>query len=227
MNPRTILRFAIRETMGTALVGVALFWSAGRVDWWPAWALIALILVWVAATAIVIVRINPGLLAERLGPRKGAKRWDTAIMGIVGVATLVRLITAGLDRRYGWTSPIPTAAQVAALVVAAVGYALTVWATASNAFFSQIVRIQSERGHTVATGGPYRYVRHPAYVATILLELAVPVLLTSWWALIPGGLNAVLFILRTALEDRTLQAELDGYVDYARRVRYRLLPGVW
>lgn len=227
MNPRIILRFAVREIMGTALAGVALFWAAGRVDWWPAWALIALIVVWTAATAIVILRINPGLLAERLGPRKGAKRWDTAIMGVVGVATLVRLVIAGLDRRYGWTSGIPLAAQIAALVVCALGYALTVWATASNPFFSQIVRIQSERGHTVASGGPYRSVRHPAYVGTILFELAVPVLLSSWWALIPGGLNVVLFVLRTALEDRTLQAELCGYTDYACQVRYRLLPGVW
>jgi len=148
-------------------------------------------------------------------------------MGIVGIATLVRLIIAGLDQRYGWTSGIPLAAQIAALVVSALGYSLVVWATASNAFFSQIVRIQSERSHTVATGGPYRFVRHPAYVGTILTELAVPVLLASWWALIPGVLNAVLFVLRTALEDRTLQAELNGYADYACQVRYRLLPGIW
>jgi protein-S-isoprenylcysteine O-methyltransferase Ste14 len=98
---------------------------------------------------------------------------------------------------------------------------------ASNAFFSQIVRIQYDRGHTVVTNGPYRYVRHPAYVGMILFELAMSTLLASWWALIASGLCAILFILRTALEDRTLQAELTGYVDYARQVRYRLLPGIW
>jgi len=122
---------------------------------------------------------------------------------------------------------IPLTAQIAALVVSALGYGLVVWATASNAFFSQVVRIQSERGHSVATGGPYRYARHPAYLGTILYELAVPVLLASWWALIVGGLNVILLILRTALEDRTLRAELTGYDDYAREVRYRLLPGIW
>lgn len=106
-------------------------------------------------------------------------------------------------------------------------YALFVWATASNTFFSQIVRIQSERGHTVVTGGPYRYVRHPAYVGAILYEVAVPVLLASWWAFVASGLSAILLILRTALVDRTLQAELTGYVDYARQVRHRLLPGIW
>ena len=227
MNPKIILRFALREIMGTAFLGVALFWSAGRVDWWSGWALIATVLVWIMATGIVILRINPDLLAERLGPRKGAKRWDTAIMGIVGLATLVRLVIAGLDQRYGWTGGIPLAAQIGALVVTILGYALAVWAMASNAYFSQIVRIQSERGHTVATGGPYQFVRHPGYLGTILTELAVPVLLASGWALIPGVLNAALFVLRTALEDRTLQAELNGYIDYASQVRYRLLPGVW
>jgi protein-S-isoprenylcysteine O-methyltransferase Ste14 len=224
---KPIARFAIRETMGIVFVGVALFWSAGRIDWWPAWAVIAVMLAWILATAIVILRFNPDLLVERLGPRKGGKRWDTAIMGIVGLLVLARLIVAGLDQRYGWTGGLPLAARIAALVVCALGYALGVWATASNAFFSQIVRIQTERGHTVATGGPYKVVRHPAYVGVILYELATPVLLGSWWALIPGGLNAILLVLRTALEDRTLQAELPGYADYARQVRHRLLPGIW
>jgi protein-S-isoprenylcysteine O-methyltransferase Ste14 len=227
MDIKLIARFAIRETMGIVFMGVALFWSAGRIDWWPAWALIAVMLAWITATAIVILRFNPDLLAERLGPRKGAKPWDMAIMSIIGLSQLVRLIVAGLDQRYGWTGGFPLAAQIAALTMCVLGYALGVWATASNAFFSQIVRIQTERGHTVATGGPYQYVRHPAYVGTILYELAVPVLLASWWALIPGGLNAILLVLRTVLEDRTLQAELTGYADYARQVRHRLLPGIW
>ena len=119
------------------------------------------------------------------------------------------------------------ASQVSALFLCALSYALVVWATASNAFFSQIVRIQSEHGHAVAAGGPYRYVRHPAYVGAILYEIAVSVLLASWWALLAGGLNAILLIIRTALEDRTLLGELTGYVDYARKVHYRLIPGIW
>lgn len=220
-------RYALRETLGLVVMGVALFWSAGRVDWWPAWAALAVMAAWIVATAIVILRFNPGLLAERLGPRKGAKSWDTAIMSLLGLAQLARYVIAGLDQRYDWTGGFPFVAQLAALVVCALGYALVVWATAANAFFSQIVRIQPERGHTVATGGPYHYLRHPAYAGAILYELAVPILLASWWAILPGGLNALLLVLRTALEDRTLQAELAGYADYARRVRCRLLPGVW
>ncbi len=227
MDTRLVARFALREIMGVAVMGVALFWPAGRIGWWPAWALIAVMLVWIAAMAAVILRFNPGLLAERLGPRRGGKSWDTAIMSVVGLAGLARPVLAGLDQRYHWTGGMPLAAQVAALAVCVLGYALGVWATASNAFFSQIVRIQSERGHTVATNGPYRYVRHPAYAGAILYELAVPFLLASWWALIPGGLAAILFVLRTVLEDRTLRVELVGYSEYAGRVRRRLVPGIW
>lgn len=213
--------------MGLAGMGVALFWSAGRIDWWPAWAALAVMAGWMIATAIFIFRFNPDLLAERLGPRKGAKPWDTAIMSALGLFQLARYIVAGLDQRYGWTGGFPLAVQLAAWGACGLGYALFVWATASNAFFSQIVRIQSERGHAVVTGGPYRFVRHPAYLGGILYELAVPVLLASWWAMIPSVLGAFLLLLRTALEDRTLQAELAGYADYARQVRHRLLPGVW
>jgi protein-S-isoprenylcysteine O-methyltransferase Ste14 len=227
MDVRLIARYAIRETMGIVFMGVALFWSAGKTDWWPAWVSIAVMLAWIIATAIIIFRSNPELLAERLGPRKGAKPWDTAIMSMLGITQLVRYVVAGLDQRNGWTGGFPLAAHISALTVCVLGYALVVWATASNTFFSQIVRIQSERGHAVATGGPYHYVRHPAYVGAILYELAVPVLLASWWALIASGMGAILLILRTALEDRTLRRELDGYDDYARHVRHRLLPAIW
>ena len=227
MDTKLIVRYGIRETLGIVVMAVALFWPAGRIDWWAAWAAIAVMAAWITATAIVIVRFNPDLLAERLGPRKGAKPWDTAILSILGLTQLVRYIVAGFDQRYGWTGGFPLAAQTGALILCVLGYALVVWATASNAFFSQIVRIQSERGHTVATGGPYHYVRHPAYVGAILYELVVSVLLASWWAFLVSGLCAILLILRTALEDRTLQAELTGYADYARQVRYRLLPGIW
>ncbi len=226
-DSRLFARFAIREAMGIVVMGVALFWSAGEIDWWPAWAAIAVMLAWITATAIVILRFNPALLAERLGPRRGAKPWDTAIMSMLGISQLVRYVVAGLDHRNGWTGSFPYTAQLVALAICVLGYGLVTWATASNAFFSQIVRIQSERGHTVAAGGPYHYVRHPAYLGAILYELAAPILFASWWTFVPSGFAAVLLVLRTALEDRTLQAELSGYDDYALQVRHRLLPGIW
>ncbi len=118
-------------------------------------------------------------------------------------------------------------AQIGALLLVIAGHALVVWATGVNAYFSQVVRIQTERGHTVVSNGPYRYVRHPAYAGAILLVLSAPIALGSWWALIPGAICAVLMILRTALEDKTLQAELPGYLEFTQHTRYRLLPGVW
>jgi protein-S-isoprenylcysteine O-methyltransferase Ste14 len=101
------------------------------------------------------------------------------------------------------------------------------WAVISNKFFSDVIRIQVDRGHTVVSHGPYQHVRHPGYIGMISYALATPFLLDSPWALIPGGVTVSLIIVRTVVEDRTLLAELDGYQDYAARVRYRLLPGVW
>ena len=224
---RMVIRFVIREIMGVVVLGVILFLAAGTMNWPMGWALVIITFAWAMATLLVSIKRHPELLAERTGPRKGSKSTDTAIMGIVGLLTVARSVVAGLDLRYGWTQAIPFALQLAMLVIAVLGYALVVWATASNRFFSQIVRIQKERGHTVASGGPYRFVRHPAYVGTMLHELSAPIMLGSWWALIPGAVNFFLFILRTALEDRTLQVELGGYSEYAKQVRYRLLPGVW
>ena len=97
----------------------------------------------------------------------------------------------------------------------------------ANAFFVATVRIQTDRNQMVISSGPYRYVRHPGYAGTILLHLAMPFMLNSLWALIPAGLIVLVLIVRTALEDKTLHDELLGYKEYAARVRYRLLPGVW
>jgi protein-S-isoprenylcysteine O-methyltransferase Ste14 len=224
---KLILRYALRETLGLVVMGAALFWSAGRIDWWQGWAALVVMAGWTLGMGFVIIRNNPALLAERLGPRKGTKSWDTTIMSLLGLLQLGRYIVAGLDKRYSWTGDMLLTAQVVAFVLGALGNAVVVWATASNAFFSQINRIQVERGHAVATGGPYRYVRHPAYSGAIVFELSVPILLGSWWAMAFSLVTTVLLILRTSLEDRTLQAELPGYADFASRVRYRLLPGIW
>ncbi len=227
MNKKRIALFFLDEILGIIVMGVALFWSAGRVDWWPAWAAIAVWLAFYTAEDIILLRSNPGLMAERLAPPAGAKFWDKVIMSMLRLMQLVRYILAGLDLRYGWSGSFPLAAQITALIVCFLSYGLLAWAMASNAFFSQIVRIQSDRGHVVIAGGPYRYVRHPGYVGMIVFELAMATLLASWWALLASALCAILLILRTALEDNTLQAELTGYSSYAHKVRYRLLPGIW
>jgi protein-S-isoprenylcysteine O-methyltransferase Ste14 len=227
MNPKLLTLYILDAVLGIAGMAVALFWSAGRLDWWPAWAAIAVWLAWFTAMEVATLRFNPDLMAERLRPPKEAELWDRSIVSILRLAQLVRYILAGLDVRYAWTGGFPVAAQIAGVAVCLLSGALFTWAMASNAFFSQIVRIQSERGHAVSTGGPYRYVRHPGYVGMILFELALSTLLASWWAIAAGGVCIILLILRTALEDHTLQAKLTGYVDYARQVRYRLVPGIW
>jgi protein-S-isoprenylcysteine O-methyltransferase Ste14 len=227
MKTKLVVGYILNQILGIAGMAAALFWSAGRIDWWPAWAAIAVWLACFTMEDIVLLRSNPDLLAERLSPPKDAKAWDKAITSILRLMELARYILAGLDQRYGWTAGFPVAAQIAALTVCFLSYALFVWAMASNIFFSQIVRIQSDRGHAVAAAGPYRWIRHPGYAGMILFELAISTLFASWWAIIAGGLCAALLILRTVLEDRTLQAGLTGYADYARQVRYRLLPGIW
>ena len=227
MISNTVARYAIREGMGLIIMAVALFWPAGTLGWWQAWACLGVVALWSIGIAVAILRTNPELLAERLGPRQGTRGWDMAILSVMGAAQLARYVLAGFDHRLGWSSGIAAPAQITALAVGALGYALFVWAVACNAFFSQIVRIQSERGQRVVTGGPYQAVRHPAYAGAIVFELAVPLLLGSWLAGIPSLIGALLLILRTALEDRVLKDELPGYADYTREVRYRLLPGVW
>ncbi len=224
---RGVVRWAVRETMGLVMLALLLFLSAGRWNWGMGWALVILTGAWIAGTALVVIPQHPELLAERVGPKQGSKKWDTVILGVTGMDMLVKCIVAGLDVRNGWTVGFPFALQIVALLVALAGYAIVVWATGTNAFFSQYVRIQKERGHTVVKGGPYRWVRHPAYIGIILFELASPLMLGSWWALIPGGLSACLYMVRTALEDRTLLAELEGYPAYAAQTPYRLMPGVW
>ncbi len=224
---RGVMRWLFRETIGILMAGAILFLCAGRWDWLWGWATVLTLAFWVGGTALAVIPTNPALLAERTRPRQGAKTWDTAIMGIVGLIILTVYVAGGLDVRNGWTTDFPIAAQIAGLVLAVLGYAVVVWATASNAFFSLIVRIQTERGHMVATGGPYRFVRHPGYVGSILAYVGTGLMLGSWWAIVLSIITGLLMIVRTRLEDKTLLAELDGYADYAARVRYRLLPGVW
>lgn len=227
MNTRRIVLYILEQVLSILATGVALFWSAGRLDWWAAWAVLAVWAVEFAAMDILLIRFNPDLMTERQSPPKGAKSWDRTILSLLRLLQLARYILAGLDQRYGWTTGFPLSAQIAGLVICVLSYSLLTWAMVSNVFFSQIVRIQTEREHAVATQGPYRFVRHPAYIGMILFELGMGALLASWPAILVGGACGILLLLRTALEDRTLQNELSGYADYSRQVRYRLVPGIW
>jgi len=219
-----IVKRLLQVVIQFLLLGVILFVAAGRLDWVWAWAYIG---VCVGVLAVNTLVLPPELIAERGQPRENVKRWDKAIAGLIILPSLGAPIVAGLDERFGWSPDLASWVHIAALALMVLGQGLFTWAMVSNKFFSTVVRIQMERDHTVATGGPYRYVRHPGYVGYVLSGLATSLALGSLWALVPAGVTLCLLVVRTALEDRTLQEELDGYKEYAQRVRYRLIPGIW
>lgn len=206
---------------------VILFVGAGRVGWLWAWVYLGVCAVAVAVNATILMRHSPDLIAERsrIGGMRG---WDRVISLSWSVAAYVALpLVAALDARFGWSSALGAGWRLAGVAAVAATFGLAGWAMSANAFFSTAARIQSERGHVVCRSGPYRWVRHPGYVAFILQSFATAVLLGSLWALLPAALAGALMAARTALEDRMLRAELAGYGAYAESVRWRLVPGLW
>lgn len=212
------------------LPALAAFLISGRWDWWEAWGMLGLSL---AATLIsrgIVIVKNPDLATERAqySEKKDVQEWDRKLMPIVAIyGPLLTWIVAGLDKRLGGTAPLPLALELIAMFVVGLGYAFSSWALIANTFFAAVVRIQKERGHTVISNGPYRFVRHPGYSGSIASSLAAPFAFGTIWSLIPAGLTIVVLIIRTRLEDRFLQSELPGYREYSQKTRYRLLPGIW
>ena len=177
---------------------------------------------------MVVIPRNPDLLLERARRNPGVKSWDKILMPVSsGLLPLFTWIVAGFHQRYGWGMSVSGDMQIVGTILTVGGYALIVWAMGANPFFSVVVRIQEERGHSVAAGGPYRFIRHPGYLGAFIFSIAIPLMLESWWAVIPGAAASLLFILRTYLEDETLREELPGYSIYAQDVKFRLFPGIW
>ncbi len=204
-----------------------LFLAAGRVDWLWAWVFLGIYTVSVAANSFFMLRTSPETIAER-GRPKEMKDWDKLVSGLWSVAQFLLIpLIAGLDVRFGLSGGIGVGIHIAGGIAFAAGLVLFGWAMITNAFFSTVVRIQEERGQTVCREGPYRLVRHPGYAGTLLQSAGAPLLLGSWWAVLPGMAAAGFMIIRTSLEERTLQAELPGYSEFAKEVRYRLVPGIW
>jgi protein-S-isoprenylcysteine O-methyltransferase Ste14 len=221
------VRVVIRTVLGTGMGLLLLLWPAGRWDWIAGWSLVALFVVGVCAGFLVLRRHDPELLARRQSTGAGTKGWDLVLLSLYGLAVLAILVVGGLDAvRFQWTAMPPWLWLFGAVGFLG-GIAIGVRAMLENTFFEFTVRIQEERGHRVIDTGPYRIVRHPGYVGACLTFLAIPLVLGSWWAFVPAVVTAGLLVLRTGLEDRTLHRELPGYPDYARRVRYRLVPGLW
>lgn len=207
-----------------AFIGIVLFVCAGTLDWLWAWVYFAAVILILLVNAVVMPR---ELISERGAVKENVKTWDKWIAMAMLVLSLALYGIAGLDERFSWSPDMSPALHVFGLIIFILSNLLFTWAMVSNPFFSTAVRIQSERGQQVASGGPYRYVRHPGYVGYIVSSLATPLLLGSWCAFGPAALLAVTMIVRTAWEDKTLNQELAGYIEYAVHVRYRLVPGVW
>jgi protein-S-isoprenylcysteine O-methyltransferase Ste14 len=217
----------IQVLVSVVLMGLLLFISAGRVDWPAAWIFLGTYVLTVLTVGAWVARKNPSVVNERGKVARNTKSWDKILMTIYSVMILVLMIVAGLDAgRYGW-STMSNFIQIAGWVGLMIAMIITYWAMATNTFLSTVVRIQDDRGHHVITTGPYRYVRHPMYAAILIMWPSIALLLGSWWALLPALVIDIIFVIRTRLEDRTLQAELPGYVDYTQHTRYRLIPGIW
>jgi len=227
MHPRQRLVYILPKTLAV-LVGLAaaVFISAGRLDYWQGWAFLALNALFLGLT-IVALRGEPGLIRERLSP-KGVKRWDKAYLCVSGVLFFAMLIAAVLDSgRFHWSGSVAPETYAAAWIAYAAGQCIFLWAKRTNRFFSSVVRIQNDRGQKVCKDGPYMFVRHPGYVGGMIYMVAMPFMLGSplaAWLAVP---QVIALVVRTHFEDRMLKKGLPGYAAYAKKVRWKLLPGVW
>jgi protein-S-isoprenylcysteine O-methyltransferase Ste14 len=213
-----------------AIQGLLLFAAAGRFDLPRGWLFVALTFVWLATDTILVAVKNPDLLGRRLRwkRQKGTKSWDRKLVPLIGVfGFYAPPIVIGLDvGRYGW-SHLGLWSAILGTLVFSLGWIFVSWAMVVNTHFEVTVRIQADRAHKVVTTGPYAFLRHPGYLGAGLWALGMPLVVGSLYGLIPAAMMIAVLVIRTNLEDQTLQAELPGYSDYAKRVRSRLLPGIW
>ena len=220
-----VLKRLILLIISMLIFAVILFVSYGGIDWVMGWVYMAIV---AFSTSITTFKMDKGLFDERIGKKAGMKKWDIPLAAFIGrFGPVALLIVAGLDKRHGWSLEIPLSIKISALLIFIFGLYIVYRAVIVNRFFSAVVRIQEDRGHSVVSSGPYRYVRHPGYTGVILYIGASAIVLESLWALIPAGLILIVTVVRTFLEDRTLVSELEGYLDYTGRVRHRLIPFVW
>ncbi|HSA95819.1 MAG TPA: isoprenylcysteine carboxylmethyltransferase family protein [Acidobacteriota bacterium] len=224
---KSVAQLRALSVAALTFLAAVIFFSSGRLDFWQGWVFFGVILS-VAALSARFSRRDPGVVSERLRPGRGMKWWDKAYFLIATPLNFGTIVVAAIDagRRHWSPSPRPVVYAIF-LGVFLVGQALFMWAKTVNPFFSSVARIQADRGQSVCREGPYRYCRHPGYLGGLIFGLTTPLVLGSYWALIPQGLAALLLVARTVLEDRMLKSDLLWYAEYAEAVRARLLPGVW
>jgi len=226
-----------QTTMAKVLVGLLVatmvvvaagfvFVNAPRLGWTLGWIYVGIIVATLTINMTCLLRWNPDLIRRRMRVSKFSKTWDKVWAVLFGVAMIAIYVVAVMEAR-DRVSSAPGAAWLLGLAIFVPGWALAIWSMVVNPFFEKTVRIQTDHGHRVIDTGPYAYMRHPGYVGFAGWMLSTPLLLASAWAFIPALISVVLLVIRTELEDRTLHEELPGYAEYASRVRFRLIPGVW
>jgi len=220
----------IRLIVVYLLIPLILLICGGDLGWWQAWLYSLLIVAAGIGGRMLAEQRQPGLTAERQNIEniQNAIAWDKVLAPLMAVSVgYPMVLVAGLDHRYNWSSEFPLWVNVIGFFLISLGYAFAAYALAENRFFSSVVRIQTDRGHVVCDSGPYRFVRHPGYAGSILALFGIVLALGSVWTLIPAAVASIIAVIRTVLEDQTLKEELPGYREYARRVRYRLIPWIY
>lgn len=216
-----------RSAAGLASMAGLVFASAGRLDYWQGWVYVLVNLA-VVLLSVWFLRDDLGLVAERLRPGKGMKRWDKAYFILSTPLYFAAVVVAGVDAgRSHWSHPPKAGLYFLFFLAFLAGQGLFLWAKKVNPFFSSVARIQADRGQTVCREGPYRFVRHPGYLGGLLYGLATPLVLGSYWGLVPAALAAVMLVVRAGLEDGMLKKDLLWYAEYAETVPFRLVPGLW
>ena len=220
----------IRLVVTYLVIPLILFTCADNVSWWQAWLYAFLLVASGIGGRIWAEQKHPGITAERQNKEsfQNAKAWDKILAPLMAISLVFPMvIVAGLDHRYSWSPLFPLWLNIIGFILITFGYSFAVWALAENRFFTSVVRIQTERGHVVCDSGPYRFVRHPGYAGNVVALFGIVLALSSLWTLIPALFATAVSVTRTVLEDQTLQEGLTGYTDYAQRVRYRLIPGIY
>jgi protein-S-isoprenylcysteine O-methyltransferase Ste14 len=222
-------RYVIQLLLFIIVIPFLPLFISGSWDWWEAWVYGFINVLGFAISRAMAAKRNPDLISERAQFMKHENvfNWDKILAPLLVLGGGFIPLVVGLDELLNWSPAFSILIKIISLAIILTGYIWGSYALIRNRFFSGMVRIQSDRGHQVISSGPYRWMRHPGYAGAIWTYLATPLFLDSRWAFIPAVLLVILLVIRTSLEDKVLQVELEGYSEYADQVQYRLFPGVW
>ncbi len=221
------VKLLIKGFVTNLVFSAILFISAGRINYTQGWIFLSTNILATLMNYFTI-RKNSELINERSKPGEGIKSWDKLLLGLSALIYVVIIVLAGLDSgRFQWTLNFNWNISISGVILIVIGQILFLIARSQNKFFSSVVRIQKDRGHIVCDTGLYKIVRHPGYLGMIISLIGLPLITTSIWSIIPTLIAIILLLVRTSLEDKTLIKELDGYFEYTKKIRNKLIPLIW